>query len=168
MKTYAVYLGLGANLGDRPHALNAAAAAVAALPGVSVVEASRVYETAPVGPEEQPPFLNAALSIETSLSPPELLARLKEIELALGRQHRERWGPREIDIDILLYDGLVHDDGSLRVPHPDMHLRRFVLVPLRDIAPDLVHPANGMRVEEMAEAVREQERVKLTSYRIRW
>jgi 2-amino-4-hydroxy-6-hydroxymethyldihydropteridine diphosphokinase len=168
VKTYEAYLGLGANLGDRGAALNGAAAAIAKIPGVRLLDVSPVYETEPIGAVEQPPFLNAVVAVETTLAPADLLPRLREIETALGRRERERWGPREIDIDILLYDGLVYSDEAVTVPHPEMERRRFVLVPLREIAPDLVHPVNGMRVEEMAAAVRDAGRVKLSSTRIRW
>jgi 2-amino-4-hydroxy-6-hydroxymethyldihydropteridine diphosphokinase len=168
VKTYEAYLGLGANLGDRGAALNGAAAAIAKIPGVRLLDVSPVYETEPIGAVEQPPFLNAVVAVETTLAPADLLPLLREIETALGRRERERWGPREIDIDILLYDGLVYSDEAVTVPHPEMERRRFVLVPLREIAPDLVHPVNGMRVEEMAAAVRDNGRVKLSSTRIRW
>ena len=168
MKSYDVYIGLGANLGDRAAALNAACAELAKLPGTKLQMGSPVYETVPVGNTEQPVFLNAVVSLETILEPPALLREAKRIESALGRQHRDRWGPREIDIDLLLYDGLVYTDDTVTVPHPEMDSRRFVLVPLRDIAPDLVHPVNGRTVVELAAACPAQGGIKRTPYHLRW
>jgi 2-amino-4-hydroxy-6-hydroxymethyldihydropteridine diphosphokinase len=166
MKTYRVFLGLGSNIGERQKYLNAAVAALKTLPGVKVIWASSVYETDPVGKTDQPKFLNAVLEIETSLLPPALMPELKRIEQAVGRTTVERWGPREIDIDILLYDGLVHDEETLKVPHSELEKRKFVLVPLREIAPDVVHPVSGMTVTEMAAACRDTGRVVKTSYKV--
>lgn len=167
MKTYRVFLGLGANMGERAASLNAAAAAVKGLPGTTIVWFSSVYETDPYGKTDQPKFLNAVGEIETTLGPPDLLDQVKAIERAMGRTANERWGPREIDIDILLYDGLVYADEKVTVPHADLEHRRFVLVPFREIAPDVVHPVSGMTVEEMAAACRETGRVAKTSHHIR-
>jgi len=100
--------------------------------------------------------------------PPELLRGAKSIEEQLGRRERERWGPREIDIDILLYDGLVYTDDTVTVPHPELERRRFVLVPLREIAPDLVHPVSGLTITELAAACEGQGKIKKTAYRIQW
>jgi 2-amino-4-hydroxy-6-hydroxymethyldihydropteridine diphosphokinase len=164
---YRVFLGLGSNLGERQEYLNRAARAVNSLPETRVVWCSSVYETDPVGKTDQPKFFNAAAEIETVMKPPELLAALKNIEAAIGRQPTERWGPREIDIDILLYDGVVYADDSLSVPHADLEHRRFALVPLREIAPDLVHPITGLTVEEMAAACSGGRIVK-TSFQVRY
>ncbi|RPH35253.1 2-amino-4-hydroxy-6-hydroxymethyldihydropteridine diphosphokinase [bacterium] len=166
MKTYSVFIGLGSNLGERHRFLNAAAAELRGLPGTTVIWYSSVYETDPYGVKEQPKFLNAVGEIETSLDPPELLKELKRIEQSVGRKGRERWGPREIDLDILVYDGLVYSDESVTVPHPELERRKFVLLPLREIAPDLVHPVNGMTVEERTRQCRDEGRVVKTSYRI--
>jgi 2-amino-4-hydroxy-6-hydroxymethyldihydropteridine diphosphokinase len=168
MKMYDVYIGLGSNIGDRAAALNAAVKAISALPETRMIDASPIYETDPVGGVEQPLFLNAAVGVETSLTPPLLVSSLKAIEESMGRQHRERWGPREIDCDILIYDGVVYKDETVEVPHPMMHDRRFVLVPLREIAPDLVHPISGLKVTDLADACREKGSVKRTSFRIHW
>jgi len=97
-----------------------------------------------------------------------ILDQVKAIERAMGRTANERWGPREIDIDILLYDGLVHSGDGLEVPHPGLERRKFVLVPLREIAPDLIHPVNGLTVSEMAAACRDDSRVVKTTYHIRF
>jgi 2-amino-4-hydroxy-6-hydroxymethyldihydropteridine diphosphokinase len=165
--SYRVFLGLGSNLGTRAEYLNSAAAAIARLPGCRLLWCSSVYESDPYGNTEQGKFLNAVAEIETSLLPPALLAAVKGVEGALGRSPSVHWGPREIDIDILVYDGLVHSGEGLNVPHPDMEHRKFVLVPMMELAPDLVHPVNGMTVEEMASACRDESRVVKTTYHIR-
>lgn len=167
MKTYSVFIGVGSNLGDRYKQVMAAALAVRGLPDTKYIWASSVYETDPYGKKDQPKFLNAVIQIETSLQPPDLLRALKAIESNLGRVSAERWGPREIDLDILVYDGYVHQDEIVQVPHPDLENRKFVLVPLREIAPDLVHPISGMTMEELANACRDSGRVQMTSYRIK-
>lgn len=167
MKTWRVFIGLGSNLGERAQYLNRAAAEMSRLPSTKAVWFSPVYESDPYGKTDQPKFLNAVGELETSLAPPELLQELKRIEQALGRSNAERWGPREIDLDILIYDGLVLNDEAVTVPHPDLEHRRFVLVPLREIAPDLVHPVNGMTVNEMAAACRDTGRVVRTADHIR-
>jgi len=133
------YIGLGSNLGDRLGYLRAAVAALQAR-GVSVVSASSVFENDALGPP-QPPYLNAVVSVSTSVPPQELLSALKAIEHDLGRQHTERWGPREIDLDLLLYGDELIDEPGLTVPHPEMTKRSFVLLPLLEIAPDLDLPS---------------------------
>ena len=164
---YRVFLGVGSNLGERQEYLNRAAVAISRLPETRVVWFSSVYETEPYGNTDQPKFLNAVAEVETALDPPRLLAALKQIETETGRTGSEHWGPREIDIDILLYDGLVFSDASVTVPHADLERRRFVLVPLREIAPDVVHPVTGLTVEEMAAACTGGRVVK-TSFHIRF
>lgn len=166
MKTYSVFIGLGSNLGERHRYLNAAAAEILGLPNTKVVWYSSVYETDPHGVKDQPKFLNAVGELVTGLLPKELLAELKKIEQSVGRKGREHWGPREIDLDILLYDGLVYSDETVTVPHPELERRKFVLLPLREIAPDLVHPISGMTVEELSRQCRDEGRVVKTSYRI--
>jgi 2-amino-4-hydroxy-6-hydroxymethyldihydropteridine diphosphokinase len=165
---YRVFLGLGSNLGDRAGLLNRAASAIAGLRETRMIWSSSVYETEPFGRTDQPKFLNAVLEVETELSPAALLAAVKDVETRLGRQSREQWGPREIDVDILMYDGLVQNDDVVHVPHPGLPARRFVLIPLREIAPDLVHPVSGMTVEEMAAACSDVGRVVKTQFRIHW
>jgi 2-amino-4-hydroxy-6-hydroxymethyldihydropteridine diphosphokinase len=128
------FLGLGSNLGDRTGYLREA---VAALP--DVVAVSAVYETAPVGgPGEQGPYLNCVVELDTGLSPRELLGWCRRLEEAAGRVREERWGPRTLDVDVLWVEGAVVDEPDLVVPHPRMWERSFVLVPLADLAPDLV------------------------------
>ena len=138
-----VHVGLGSNVGDRLGSLRAAVAALRTHDDIRVTAASSVYETDPVGPE-QPDFLNAAIEIETDLAPQELLHVLKSIEGELGRIPRERWGPREIDLDLLVYGDLVCDEEGLEVPHPRIGGRAFVLVPLEEIAPALEIPGLGV------------------------
>lgn len=128
------FLGLGSNLGDRREHLREA---VAALP--DVVAVSPVYETSPVGgPEGQGPFLNCVVELQTELEPRELLAVAQRLEAAAGRERKERWGPRTLDVDVLLVDDLTVEEPDLVVPHPRMWERRFVLVPLADLAPELL------------------------------
>lgn len=136
------YVGLGANVGDRLGSLRAAVHAMHAREDVEVVATSGVYETDPVGPE-QPDFLNTVVEIETELAAEELLRVFKEIEVDLGRIARERWGPREIDLDLLVYGDAHIETNELVVPHPQIATRAFVLVPLVEIAPALEIPGVG-------------------------
>ena len=146
-----IYLALGSNLGDRSANLQAAIAALP--PGVRVLRESPVYETPPWGLTDQPVFLNMVLKGETSLGPVELLHQLKNLETRLGRQPSVRWGPRLIDIDILFYADLVLEIQGLILPHPHLHERAFVLVPLADLAPDLLHPVFGRSVRDLLAGV---------------
>jgi 2-amino-4-hydroxy-6-hydroxymethyldihydropteridine diphosphokinase len=140
------YVGLGANLGDREATIRAA---VAQLPGVVAV--SPLRETDPVGVTDQPQFLNGVAALETELPPRELLDVLLAVERGLGRERRERWGPRTIDLDLLLYGDEAIDEDGLTVPHPRLRERRFVLEPLADLAPKLVVPGLGGVEELLAE-----------------
>ena len=135
------YIALGANLGDRTANIERALDLLRATPGVRVTKVSSLLDNPAVGgPAGSPPFLNAAAEVETTLTPRELLCHLLEIERTLGRERREKWGPRPIDLDILLFGERVIDEPDLKVPHPLMHQRRFVLEPLAQIAPHAIHP----------------------------
>ena len=139
------YIGVGANLGDREATIRDA---LAALPGV--VGVSQLRETDPVGVVDQPPFLNGAVALETELAPRELLDALLAVERELGRERRERWGPRTIDLDLLLYGDETIDEPGLTVPHPRLHERRFALEPLLDLDPDVAIPGRGRVVDLLA------------------
>jgi 2-amino-4-hydroxy-6-hydroxymethyldihydropteridine diphosphokinase len=134
------FVGLGANLGDPPRQLAAALALLKAVDEVDLLRVSAFYENPPLGPEDQPWYVNAVAKIRTRLAPEDLFRALKQIENALGRTRRERWGPRIIDLDLLLYDGEIFSTPELTVPHPEMHRRAFVLAPLAEIAPEAWHP----------------------------
>jgi 2-amino-4-hydroxy-6-hydroxymethyldihydropteridine diphosphokinase len=148
--TTTAYIGLGANLGERESTIRRAVAEIDAAPRVWVVRASSLRETDPVGVEDQPSFVNGAVAVETVAPPRELLELLLEIERRLGRDRSssERWGPRRIDLDLLLYGDDAIDEPGLRVPHPRLHERRFVLEPLAELDPRLVVPGRG-RVSDL-------------------
>lgn len=144
------YLGLGANLGERRATLRQARQALAALPGVELIASSRLYEGAAVGgPAGQPDYLNAVLAVTTTLDPLTLLRHCLVIEAGLGRERSERWGARTIDIDLLLLSNLVLDSPELQLPHPRLHQREFVLRPLAELSPGLIHPLRQRSVAEL-------------------
>jgi 2-amino-4-hydroxy-6-hydroxymethyldihydropteridine diphosphokinase len=150
-----VFIALGSNVGDRAAQLRQAREQIAA-PDLRIVRASSIYETAPRDIEDQPWFLNQVIECETDLFPRQLLARLKQIERAMGRKKRVAKGPREIDLDILLYGDSVVKAPELEVPHPRMAERRFVLEPLAEIAPEKRHPGTRKTVREMLQKVMDQ------------
>jgi 2-amino-4-hydroxy-6-hydroxymethyldihydropteridine diphosphokinase len=133
-----IFLGLGSNIGDRAASINRARRLIDGVSGVRVIRASSLIETKPVGYEDQPDFINAVIEIETTLPPRDLLFEIKRIEREMGREETFRFGPRIIDIDILLFGDRVVDEPGLVIPHPRMHERRFVLEPLAEIAPEVV------------------------------
>jgi 2-amino-4-hydroxy-6-hydroxymethyldihydropteridine diphosphokinase len=138
------YVGLGANLGDREGMLRLALERIAAEPSVELVAASTLRETEPEDYLDQPLFLNAAAAVETNLSPRQLLARLQLIECELGRRRAgPRFGPRVIDLDLLLYGSLTVSEPEIEIPHPRLHLRRFALEPLAELDPELEVPGKG-------------------------
>ena len=145
-------MALGSNLGDRDVHLEFAWRALVDLDGVEPRVCSPVYETDPVGPREQPPYLNAVLSLETSLVPAALLEAMLDIEERAGRSRRPdgpRWSSRSLDLDLLLFGDRTIDEPDLKVPHPGLAERAFVLVPLADLAPDLVHPVLGETISSL-------------------
>jgi len=142
-----VYIALGTNLGERLANLRKAIESMP--PKITVLAESHVYETPPWGFEDQPAFLNLVVKAETELEPEPLLKYLKQLEVELGREQNFRWGPRLIDLDILFYDDLVLDSPPLAIPHPRLHERAFVLVPLADVAPDLIHPVFQRSVSDL-------------------
>lgn len=151
------YISVGSNIGDRLENCRKAVSAVADLAKVTAV--SSVYETEPVGPKDQPDFINCAVEIETDLPPRKLLAELLSIEDALGRVRKERWRERAVDLDIIFYGNLVMHSDDLTIPHPRAHLRRFVLEPVSEINPGFVHPVLGASVSEILQEMEETEKV---------
>jgi len=151
-----VALSLGSNLGDRLQILRKAVCALERQ-GFTILALSDVFETPPWGVKDQPRFLNACVLAETSLSPEEVLAEVKEIEKSLGRTRTWRWGPRLIDLDIIFYDNVVMDTPALTIPHAEMARRAFVLLPLTQAAPYWRHPVTGFTAEEMARALPDEE-----------
>jgi 2-amino-4-hydroxy-6-hydroxymethyldihydropteridine diphosphokinase len=148
-----VFIGLGANLGDRKRTLSAAVVALNGS-GLTVLGKSSLYETSAYGNTDQPAFLNAVVHCDTDLDPGEVLDRLKDIEIGLGRREREPWAPREVDLDLLFYEDRVLTGSELTLPHPDLHNRLFVLVPLAELEPDLVHPVLKKTVRELLDDLR--------------
>jgi 2-amino-4-hydroxy-6-hydroxymethyldihydropteridine diphosphokinase len=144
-----VYLGLGSNIGDRIKNLESAIKRLEKNPLVAIGNASSFYETEPVGYKGQGWFVNQAVEIETAIAPLGLLRALQGIEKEMGRERRERWGPRIIDIDILFYGNLILAITELTIPHPHIHERRFVLVPLAEIAPSFMHPVFNKSIERL-------------------
>ena len=142
-----IYLSLGSNIGKRATFFKKAMDALP--PQVVIVDRSPIYETLPWGYTEQPRFLNLVVEARTRLSPEELLDHLKKIEEKIGRSQLLRWGPRQIDIDILFYDDQLINQPGLAIPHPLLHQRAFVLVPLTELKPDLVHPRLNKTVAEL-------------------
>jgi len=161
------YLGLGSNLGDRRGNLRQAVELLAQVPGVVVRRRSSLYENPPVGYEAQPDFLNAVVEIETSLSPRALLEALQAIENRLGRERTIRWGPRTMDLDLLLFEGVRLDEEGLTLPHPRLCERAFVLVPLAELAPDWPLP-DGRTAGQAAEEVKADADLRLQSQGSEW
>ncbi|WP_323708564.1 2-amino-4-hydroxy-6-hydroxymethyldihydropteridine diphosphokinase [Mammaliicoccus sciuri] len=146
---HTAYLGLGSNMGDRQHQLQESVKLLNEIDGIQVVQESPIYETKPVGYTDQPDFLNMCIEISTELESSELLKVCMMIEQQLHRVRVERWGPRTIDIDILLYDQSVIQSPELEVPHPRMTERAFVMIPLNDIASNVLEPISKKYIWEL-------------------
>lgn len=153
--TAVAHVALGSNLGDRAALIRAAVSAIGAMPGTRVRALSALIETDPVGPPGQGAYLNAAAALTTALNPAELMAGFLAIERELGRDRSrtQRWGPRTVDIDLLLFEHVVIESDRLTLPHPRLHERAFVLRPLAEIAPHATHPRLGRSVIAMLNAL---------------
>jgi len=157
-----VYIGLGSNLGDRKANIREAEERLGKLPETRIVKASSLYESEPLG-DAKTWFVNNVLEIETEFEPDELLKRLRAIEAAMGRKRvkGKRWGSRIIDLDILLFDNQTVSKRSLKIPHPEMHKRRFVLLPLSELAPHVTHPQLGAAISELLGGLKDPKKVML-------
>ena len=160
--SHRIYIGIGSNLGDRRANHLEAIERIGQIPDTKVLRASSLYESEPLG-NAKTWFVNSAIEIETELGAEAMLKRLKAIEDAMGRKRvkGKRWGSRIIDLDILLSENEVVDKRTLKVPHPEMHKRRFVLMPLAELAPHVVHPGLGQSVSALLATVKDDKRVSL-------
>ena len=147
------FLGLGTNIGDRKNNLDQALTLLNNRPDLAILRTSRIYETEPWGLENQPKFLNMVAEIATSIPPIDLLEHIKKLEIDMGRATGPRYGPRLIDIDILLLENQVVDEPNLKIPHERLHERAFVLAPLAELTPDSIHPVLGITIAKLAETV---------------
>ena len=153
------YIGIGSNLGDKARNCREAMERIGAAGENKLVGRSSLYRTEPWGNEEQDWFVNAVIAIRTSFDPDGLLQHLKNVEEQLKKKKEERWGPRNIDLDILFFNDEILKTPGLTVPHPFLHLRRFVLVPLQEICPDFIHPQLKLSVGELLERTNDEKKV---------
>lgn len=149
------FIGLGANLGEPRRAVEDATERLSRLEDTRILARARIYRSKPIGPRPQAEYFNTAVEIETALPPFDLLSSLKQVEREMGRKEGPRWGPRIIDLDILLYASLQLRTDVLVIPHPELERRRFVLQPLSDLAPELVVPGKGRTIRSLLEALRD-------------
>ncbi|MBM3240031.1 2-amino-4-hydroxy-6-hydroxymethyldihydropteridine diphosphokinase [Candidatus Poribacteria bacterium] len=155
------YVSFGSNLGNKLQNINRGLQLVSRNPSITITKKSSLYETEPVGYENQGWFLNGVIEIETNVSPHKLLSLLKKVERIMGRKRRIRWGPREIDFDILLYNQRCIDTPGLIIPHPRMHERGFVLAPLVEIAPQVIHPILKKSAQQLLAELADSKSVKV-------
>lgn len=156
-----VYIALGSNLGNKKENFQEALGRLAKLPDTKIIKESSLYESEPLGDSKEW-YVNGVIEIETELKPDALLNKFKNIERAMGRKKvRKRWGARIIDIDILLYDSITLNKKNLKIPHPEMQNRKFVLIPLSEIAPQVIHPELGMTISELLINVKDNKKVSL-------
>ena len=156
------FIGIGSNLGDRKANVFEAIGRIQDLPNTRVLKQSSLYESEPLG-DAKTWFVNAAIEIDTEVSPDELLKRLKAIETAMGRKRvrGKRWGSRIIDLDILFYNNEIVDKRTLKIPHPELHKRRFVLAPLSELAPQMIHPQLTATISELLAGVQDPKKIHL-------
>ncbi len=156
-----VYIGVGSNAGKKKENFLEALSRLAKLPDTKIVKESSLYESEPLGDSKEW-YVNGAIEIETKFKPDMLLKKFKNIERAMGRKKgKKRWGARIIDLDILLYDALVLKKKDIRIPHPEMHKRKFVLIPLSEIAPQVIHPELGVTISELLVSVKDDKKIHL-------
>ena len=156
-----VYIGVGSNLGKKKENYLEALTRIAKIPQTRIIKESSLYESEPLGDSKEW-YVNGAIEVETELGPEELLNRCKNIERAMGRKKvRKKWGARVIDLDVLLYNNLKLEKRNLKIPHPEMHTRKFVLIPLSEIAPQVVHPVLDETISELLVSVKDNKRVSL-------
>lgn len=158
-----IFIGIGSNLGNRRAHYHKALELIAALPKTRIVKLSSLYESEPIG-EAKNWYVNGVMEIETEFTPPQLLQRLQKIELEMGRKRTpdtKKWASRKIDLDLLLFDNQTVDSRTLKVPHPELHNRRFVLLPLCELAPHLTHPRLGATIAELLATLKDNKRVML-------
>lgn len=156
-----VYIGIGSNLGKKKENYLEALTRIANIPRTKIIKESSLYESEPVGDSKEW-YVNGVVEIETELKPDLLLQKCKNIERAMGRKKvRKKWGARIIDLDILLYDNLKLEKKNLKIPHTEMHRRKFVLVPLSEIGPQVVHPVLGGTISELLISLKDNKRVSL-------
>ena len=156
-----VYIGIGSNIGNKKENFLEALSRVAKLPDTKIVKESSLYESEPIGDAKEW-YVNGAIEIETKFKPDMLLKKFKNIERAMGRKKvKKRWGARIIDLDILLYDAAIVKKKNLRIPHPEMSSRKFVLLPLGEIAPQVIHPELGVTISELLINVKDNKKIHL-------